>query len=151
MRYAEAERRAVARGLVRLAHRETTHAPASLLECETLTLDLIAPTGSAAEAASPGATLRQALAEGGVWGNVQGREFTAARAIFDAAASRIEAYGDVSATVTVAAAENQAPLSASRIRIDTATGRAEIVDPGTIQATQTETREPMPTPPPGPR
>lgn len=151
MRYAEGERRAVARGLVRLAHRETAQSPASLLECETLTLDLLAPTGGNTGEASPGATLRQALAEGGVWGNVQGREFTAARAIFDAPASRIEAFGDASATVTVAAAANQAPLSASRIRIDTATGRAEIVDPGTIQATQPEGREATPTRPPGPR
>jgi hypothetical protein len=160
MRYVQAEQRAVARGLVRLAHRETAQSPPSLLECETLTLDLLAsasastnagpgnPTPAAAPAGTP---LRQALAEGGVWGSVQSREFTAARALFDAVASRIDAFGDASATVTVAAAADQAPLVASRIRIDTKTGRIEVIDPGTIQATQPADKNRLPATPPSPR
>jgi hypothetical protein len=161
MRYVQSEQRAIARGLVRLANRETAKAQPSLLECETLTIDLMPAGGNTdtrqteappAGMQSGSSTLRQALAEGGVWGSVQSREFTAARAIFDAAASKIDAFGDASSTVTVAATADQAPVTASRIRIDTKNGRIEVIDPGTVQTSPQGPRgaTPQPMTPPAP-
>lgn len=146
------------------ANTPTTPVTPSLLECETLTLELMSrEQGDASQPSQPPpstSTLRSAIAVGGVWGSMQGQEFTSARATFDAIAGMLLAFGDASTTVTVAATKDQPPLDASQIRINTRTGRVEVVDPGTIQTGPSTSSNPRPvslppagpaTSPPGPR
>lgn len=152
MSYRESESLAKATGRVRLAHRESAGSSPSLMECETLSLTL-AQTKPAANTDTPQAqretsamgslfsntAFTTALAEGGVWGNLQGQEFTSVTATYDVIAGLLEARGDATTPVTIAAAPAKnsspatSPLTAARVKITTRDGRVEVIDPGTVQ------------------
>lgn len=153
MSYRESESLAKATGRVRLAHREVAGDTPSLLECETLSLTLAntqpnqpAPTpnsqprdSSAMGSLFSNTAFTSALAEGGVWGNLQGQEFTSVTATYDVPAGLLEARGDAITPVTIAAAPAKngspttSPLTAARVKINTRDGRVEVIDPGTVQ------------------
>ncbi len=154
MSFRESESLATATGRVRLAHREVAGTNPSLMECETLSLTL-APTqlnqqnqpnqtippreSSAMGSLFSNTAFTSALAEGGVWGNLQGQEFTSVTATYDVTAGTLEARGDATTPVTIAAAPAKngaaatSPLTAARVKITTRDGRVEVIDPGTVQ------------------
>lgn len=149
MSYRENESLAKATGRVRLAHRELTDQTPSLMECETLSLTLAPanqpdqPTpprdNSAMGALFSNTAFTSALAEGGVWGNLQGQEFSSVTAIYDVTNALLEARGDATTPVTIAAAPAKnnspatSPLTAARVKITTRDGRVEVIDPGAVQ------------------